>query len=282
MISVIVPTFNRISLLERALNSVLQQTWTDFELIVVDDGSTDGTVGRLTELKCSWPQNQIRIVASQTNCGVSHARNRGIEEAKGQWLAFLDSDDEWHPKKLELQMQIVKETSVKWVHSEEIWIRNGTRVNPKLKHGKGPGSQFINSLKLCCISPSAVLIHRSLTETYGNFREDYPVCEDYELWLRLTLHEPIGFTKQALLTKYGGHEDQLSRRYFAMDYWRVKAMYELAHSYVLSIEQLSELKKEILFKTAVLLQGYEKHQNLSHVSEVQKWREWAHHEGLKA
>lgn len=267
--SVIIPTFNRAHTLERALESVLAQTFKDFELIVVDDGSTDNSLEVLNRFALN--PSKVKIY-SQNNFGVSAARNFAVEKAKGEWLAFLDSDDEWLKDKLQLQYNYIQEhkklNDYPLVHGEEIWIRNGKRVNPKKKHQKGGGDQFAPNLKLCAISPSVAVMKRSVFHELGGFREDYPACEDYDLWLKLTSLYEVGFIEVPLVNKYGGHADQLSHKYKAMDYWRVKSI-----AWILQNRKLTEEKKELAARTLqekakILLQGYEKHQNLDNYKEV--------------
>ncbi len=263
-ISVIIPTYNRKSWLGRAIASVLRQSWQDFELLIVDDGSTDGTFEALLE-----PIVDPRVRTFRTaNRGVSAARNFAVQMSQGEWIGFLDSDDEWLPEKLEIQMRaLAQHSDLRWIHSEEIWIRNGKRVNPKVKHQKKGGDIFSDALRLCCVSPSAVLLQKSILAEVGPFREDFPVCEDYDLWLKISAKYPVGYTEQALIKKYGGHEDQLSRKYFAMDYWRIVAMDSLMQ------QGLSDSKKqlivhELLKKAGILLQGYRKHGNLIDYDEI--------------
>ena len=143
----------------------------------------------------------------QSNAGVSSARNVGIKRASGDWIAFLDSDDEWLPEKLETQMNaLYKNPEIKICHTNEIWIRNGTRVNPKKKHEKFGGWIFQKCLPLCCISPSSVIIHKSIFKEIGLFDDSLPACEDYDLWLRITARNPVLYIKDSLLRKYGGHK----------------------------------------------------------------------------
>ncbi len=246
----------------RAINSVLAQTYKEFELIVVDDGSTDGTKELLSDLDLKYIYTP--------NKGVSHARNRGVEAANGKWIAFLDSDDEWLPTKLERQIEYLKDNpDCQLVHGEEIWIRNGVRVNQMNKHKKSGGDIFIRSLKLCLISPSAVILRKELLLQMEGFREDFEVCEDYDLWLKITSLYQVGFIKTPILKKYGGHEDQLSRKFFAMDYWRVKSMVWVFGNRDLDTDKKLSLLKVLKKKCEVLLKGYEKHQNLTHFKEVE-------------
>jgi glycosyltransferase involved in cell wall biosynthesis len=262
-VSVIIPTFNRAHTLERAINSVKAQTFKQFELIIVDDGSTDNTAKLLKQYK------DIKII-TQDNMGVSHARNSAIAQAQGQYISFLDSDDEWLPHKLEAQLQLLDSTNVKWVHGEEIWIRNGVRVNQMKKHKKGGGNQFIPSLERCMISPSTVIIEKKILEKAGCFRDDYPVCEDYDLWLKLTASHEIGFVSDPVIIKYGGHSDQLSSKFYAMDYWRVKSLDWVLANNKLSSEQRETVINVLTKKAKILMKGYQKHQNLRHFDEVER------------
>lgn len=271
LFSVVVPTFNRADVLLRALDSVAKQGWQAWELIVVDDGSTDDTANVMD----NWLRenhtlgSQVKYLKTE-NRGVSAARNLGVQNSAGQWLCFLDSDDEWLPNKLAEQVKLTSD--FKWIHGEEIWIRHGVRVNAMKKHAKSGGDIFERCVELCCVSPSTVAIERSLFESSGGFREDYPVCEDYELWLRLSVENRIGFVSEPIIKKYGGHEDQLSGRYKAMDYYRVKALMPFLENKDLSPEQKQTVFASIQHRCSVLLKGYEKHQNFSNWDEVIRWQ----------
>ncbi|MET0093096.1 MAG: glycosyltransferase family A protein, partial [Sedimenticola sp.] len=206
-ISVIIPTHNRADLLERALKSVQAQTLPPLEVIVVDDGSEDHTREMVSE---KFPRVHY---LHQPNRGVSSARNLGISEARGDWIALLDSDDEWLPSKLASQKtRLESQPGHHICHTEEIWIRNGKRVNQMKKHTKQGGAIFQHCLPLCVISPSSVLIHKSVFREVGLFDESLPACEDYDLWLRICARYPVTYVEQPQIVKYGGHEDQLSRR----------------------------------------------------------------------
>lgn len=249
-ISAIIPTYNRVQVLPRAIQSVLVQTLPAHEIIIVDDGSTDNTAETVAE---QFPQ--CRYI-EQSNQGVSAARNRGIEVATGEWLAFLDSDDEWLPGKLEAQRDLLQQHSdIKICHTEEIWIRNGKRVNQMKKHAKSGGHIFQNCLPLCVISPSSVIIHRSLFEEIGTFDEDLPACEDYDLWLRICASYPAAFAEQPQIKKYGGHDDQLSQKYWGMDRFRIQALEKIIQSDRLNSDDRSAAIKTLVSKAGILAQG---------------------------
>ncbi|RLB05643.1 MAG: glycosyltransferase family 2 protein, partial [Deltaproteobacteria bacterium] len=179
-VSVIIPTYNRRTLLLEAVESVLAQTYSDFELIVVDDGSTDGTEEAIKRY------GSRLIYTYQPHQGVSAARNKGIEIARGELVAFLDSDDLWLPKKLQIQVTFMDQhPEVQLCYTDEIWIRRGVRVNPKKKHAKYSGWIYPHCLPLCIISPSSALVRRGLFAQVGHFDPQLPVCEDYDFWLRV-------------------------------------------------------------------------------------------------
>lgn len=263
LVSVIIPTFNRAHSLNKAIDSVLSQTYKDFELIIIDDGSTDDTSQILKAYQ------DISIFKTENN-GVSKARNIGIQKAKGKWISFLDSDDVWLKDKLMKQVDFAKQNpSINLIHGEEIWIRNGKRVNPKFKHQKGGGDQFIPSLKLCAISPSTVMLKKELLMKMGLFREDYPCCEDYDLWLKITSQNDVGFIDDFLIEKYGGHKDQLSQKYKAMDYWRVKSIDWVLNNIELNTDKKQAALDGLFNKCKILIKGYEKHGNTNeHYREV--------------
>ncbi|USN47568.1 MAG: glycosyltransferase family 2 protein [Pseudobdellovibrionaceae bacterium] len=254
-ISVIIPTYNRRHTLERALASVWNQSYSPYEVIVVDDGSTDDTDLWLSQ----WDPEKV-LSFRTPNQGVSAARNRAIRASKGEWLAFLDSDDEWHPEKLEKQVEVLLSKAMRpLIHTNENWIRNGTPLAQKSKHKKSGGRIYTQCLPLCCISPSTALIHRTVFDDVGLFDEQFRVCEDYELWLRICSKYEVAYIEEPLITKYGGHADQLSHLYVAMDYWRLRALEKHLNSPFLSQDEQRETWKTYIKKHRILLAGYRKH-----------------------
>lgn len=265
-ISVIIPSHNRGHLLPRALDSVLAQTRPPAEIIVVDDGSSDGTAAMLA---ADYPE--VRCLR-QPNEGVSGARNRGIMAAQGEWIALLDSDDQWQPEKLAIQMEALAAAPGHLLcHTDEIWIRNGRRVNPMDKHAKAGGWIFQHCLPLCAISPSSALIHRGLFDEVGLFDPELPACEDYDMWLRICARHPVCYVDQPLLVKYGGHADQLSRRHWGMDRFRIRALARILDSGLLGSEDSAALRATLLEKIRIYLNGARKRN---------KWAEVAHYEAL--
>ncbi len=263
-ISVIIPTYNRINTIKRAIDSVLNQTYKNFEVLIIDDGSTDNT-GKFIEN--NYKDSRINYFYSK-NKGVSFARNLGIKKSSGEWIAFLDSDDEWLLDKLKKQYEIAKEGKYLLIHGDEIWIKNSKRINQKNIHKKSGGDIFKRSLRLCLISPSAVMINRCLFDDVGVFDESFPVCEDYDLWLRITSRYNIGFINSPIITKYGGTDNQLSTKYKAMDYFRVLSMVKLLKDRRISSLNRDDIYKEIQYKSNILINGYKKYKNFKKLAEI--------------
>jgi glycosyltransferase involved in cell wall biosynthesis len=264
-ISVIIPSWNRADRLAVALDSVLAQSLSAHEIIVVDDGSTDNT---RTLIQQHYPG--IRYLYQQ-NGGVSSARNAGIKAASGDWIALLDSDDRWEVAKLERQQQaLLAQPGYRLCHSDETWIRNGKRVNPMKKHAKYGGRIFRHCLPLCVISPSAVIIERSLFDDVGLFDESLPACEDYDLWLRICANRPVLFVDQPLVIKVGGHADQLSRRYWGMDRFRIQALENIIASGILEQQDHAAALQILQQKLAILIQGAARRDNQALVDEYRE------------
>ncbi len=255
-ISVIIPTFNRAYCLPRAIDSVLAQSHPVGKICVIDDGSTDDTHQLL---QSNYPQiHYIR----QENKGVSAARNEGVRKTKSQWIAFLDSDDEWLPHKIEKQLfELTQQPMYKLIHCDEVWIRNGVRVNPMNKHKKSGGDIFESCLPLCAISPSASIIQRELLLEVGLFDESLPACEDYDLWLRICSRYPVLYVNEKLLRKYGGHEDQLSRQHWGMDRFRVDALDRIIRGGFLQSGQVKAARDILTNKCRILISGADKRGN---------------------
>jgi glycosyltransferase involved in cell wall biosynthesis len=248
-VSIVMPTFNRGWLIKDAIDSVLGQTYTDFELIVVDDGSTDRTRDILSNYG-----DRLHLIG-QANRGVSAARNCGIGASTGRLIAFLDSDDIWLPNKLAVQVSFFEHNhSALICQTDEIWIRNGMRVNPRKRHLKPSGLIFEPSLVLCLVSPSAVMVRRELFDEVGLFDEELPACEDYDLWLRVSCRIPIHLIGMPLTVKRGGHQDQLSRQ-DSLDKYRIQSLIKLIESGRLTISQRNAAVIILRKKCAVYANG---------------------------
>ena len=262
-ISVVIPTLNRINTLQRALDSVINQTYKPAEIIVVDNGSSDGTLNFLRE---QYPK--ITIV-TENKTGVSSARNKGIKKSINQWIALLDSDDAWHPRKLEIQTSMLDSALKEYnlIHTDEVWFRNNKHINQMKKHKKQGGYIFERCLSLCCISPSSVLFKKNILDKVGLFDESLPVCEDYDMWLKICSSEEVLFAQDKLTYKYGGHKDQLSKSYWGMDRFRIKSIENIIKNFDLTYNQKKQAKKELIKKLKIIINGAFKRNNLSIVNE---------------
>lgn len=262
LISVVIPTFNRQTLILRALESVFEQSRPADEVIVVDDGSTDGTMEEVTK---KFPQAKYIPIAHQ---GVSAARNVGIKAARGRWVAFLDSDDVWHSDKLMRQIAFIEANpNARLIHCDENWVRDGKHLNQKSYHEKTGGDLFERSLQRCLISPSAVVINAVVFDRIGMFDETLTACEDYDLWLRICAQERVEFIPEKLITKYGGHPDQLSKTVWGLDRFRIQSLRKIISSKVLTDTQRALAILTVQKKLKVYINGAQKRGRLNEVSE---------------
>lgn len=259
MISVIIPTYNRESFLDRSIASVLGQRPPCDELIVVDDGSTDGTVSVVERIAAESPI-PVRLLC-QKNRGAAAARNAGIYAAKGEMLAFLDSDDWWLPGKFAQQAAtMIAEPRILISHTREVWFRRGERVNQKKKHDPPDGDIFLASLAMCVVGMSTVMARREMFERYGLFDETLPCCEDYELWLRVGCKESFLLIPNPLTGKDGGREDQLSVIHrMGMDVYRIRALCTLIDAGCFAPDQYVAAVAELVRKCTIYGQGCIKH-----------------------
>ncbi len=250
-VSVIIPTLNRAKKLARAISSVLYQTFRDYEIIVVDDGSTDGTRETISQFG-----RRITYMAHSSNLGVSAARNTGIRRSSAPFVAFLDSDDYWLPDKLKSQLGFFEANpGALACQTEEVWLRKGRRVNPRERHQKPSGDIFEPSLRLCLVTPSAVMLKRPILDEVGLFDEALPACEDYDLWLRISCRHPIYLIPQKLVVKEGGNPDQLSALHNGMDRFRIGALVKLIESGKLNKGQLKATFDELSLKCKIYGNG---------------------------
>lgn len=265
-VSVIIPVFDRREPLERAIRSLQTQTVHDFEIVVVDDHSTLD----ILSVTQKYGTRYLKTVGK----GVSAARNTGVQSSNSEWIAFLDSDDEWLPNKLEMQLQYLSTNAgCEFVHSNEIWIRKGQPVNQSTKQQKMGGRIFSHCTERCLIAPSSVLVSRSLLNKTGLFDESFPVCEDFDLWLRISSAVNIGFIKEPLVIKHGGHDDQLSMQFHSMDLWRARALVKHLKNIYLTADEKLALASSLKKKCEILLKGFNKHGNFENRLEIQSYLE---------
>ena len=260
----IITTCKRPRLLGRALRSALEQTLGPSKILVIDDGDdlaeaqavVLATTKRVLRDDPAKHFPAIEVIPNRGR-GISAARNTGIRRARSAWLAFLDDDDEWRPAKIGRQAEILQATGAqaRLCHTDEIWLRNGRRLNQSARHKKAGGAIYARCLALCCISPSAVLMHRGLFENYGMFDPKLTVCEDYDMWLRICAYEEVAYAPEPLVIKHGGHADQLSKRHWGMDRFRARALIKMMRDNNLDAAKRAMTRKMLLAKLALLAQG---------------------------
>ncbi|MDP8230203.1 MAG: glycosyltransferase [Candidatus Gorgyraea atricola] len=234
MISVIIPTYNRPTLLKKAIDSVSSQTYKDFELIVIEDTAQKGP---------AW------------------ARNRGIEKSTKPFIAFLDSDDWWDKDKLAIQIDAMQKSPQRLIsHTQEIWYKNGKLLNQKKKHKKHSGYIFDKCLPLCVVSMSTVMVRRELFDRVGVFNENLPCCEDYDFWLRTSVNHEFLLIDKPLTLKDGGRPDQLSSIYATgIDKYRIQSIRKLLDSSALTPGQRNLVAAELQRKCQIYAKGCLKH-----------------------
>jgi len=262
-VSVVIPTFNRQNTIIKTIESVLNQSLRPDEIIVIDDGSNDNTKYILKE----YLEKIVYIF--QDNLGVSSARNKGINVAKNRWIAFLDSDDIWHKDKLKIQIDFhEKNKNFLWSHTNEVWIKNNIKVNKKKHQQKFGGDVFDKALNQMFISPSSVIINKDIFDKVGLFDENLPVCEDYDLWLRVLSFYQIGYIDIELVDKIAKEENnQLSTKYWGMDRFRIKSLYNLWEKTAKEMLK-SKIEKNLLQKVNLLMIGAIKHKNLQLIDDL--------------
>lgn len=200
-VSIIIPTYNRAHLLGRAIQSVLNQTYKDFELIVVDDGSTDNT----EQIVRSFSDERIRYVRHKKNKGVAAARNTGIKTARGEYMAFQDSDDEWLPEKLEKQTGIFETAlpEVGVVYTGVHRLKNNRKAYiPSSGITQKEGYIFSSLLKGNFISTPAALVKKECFQRAGMFDERFPSAEDRELFIRISKYYQFRCIDEPLVIAY--------------------------------------------------------------------------------
>jgi len=273
-VSLIVPTYNRRAMLLEAIDSVLAQSIQTFELTVIDDGSTDGTAEQLAKLGPTIRFERIE------HCGPGAARNRGVALARAPLIAFLDSDDLWAPTKLERQLAFMNANPDCAIsQTNEIWIRNGRRVNPGLRHSKRSGDIFIDSLRTCLISMSATMMRTELFRAVRGFDESMLAAEDYDLWLRILVDHEAGLFDEPLVTRRGGHPDQTSATTPALDRFRILALTKLLADERLSPERRTAVIEVLIEKCRIYAGGLMRRGRIDQASlyqriaaQAQDWR----------
>ena len=225
LVSVIVTTFNRCEMLAETIQSILDQTFLDFELIVVDNMSEDGTREYINSIQ----DGRVRYFRNQNFGVVAKNRNYGIREAKGTYIAFCDDDDLWLPNKLEVQVTLLKKNpnKVMCYSQAESFLDNQT-VKKLMIRRSVKKSHFNNLLQGNFIPNSSVLIKRDVFDRLGYLNESSELREDYEMWLRVTKSFSIHGTDQALI-KYRLHSSNSAGSKVAETMRAIRTLRSLAH-----------------------------------------------------
>ncbi|MCF7871128.1 MAG: glycosyltransferase family 2 protein [Candidatus Omnitrophica bacterium] len=264
--SVIIPTYNRKDFLKIAIDSVLNQTYANYELIIIDDGSTDNTKDFIRSQKS--PKLKYYF---QENQGPALARNLGIKKAKKDFICFLDSDDRFRKDKLEITSRYIqKNPAYKIFHSQEIWYRNNKFLPQKQEHKKPSGFIFENAVKLCSISISTAAIKKQIFSEIGNFDKNLLACEDYDFWLRATLRYPVYLIPKALTIKEGGHKDQQSKKYPGMDKFRIYALDKVLQTKNINKHQHQTACRQLKEKCLIYIKGSKKRNKPGEIKKYQQ------------
>ncbi|MCK4305695.1 MAG: glycosyltransferase family 2 protein [Candidatus Eisenbacteria sp.] len=278
-VTVIVPTHNKKEPVAEALRSVLSQTFRDFEIVVSDDGSTDGTPLHLLRMLGAQPdaleilsrmsptsikpfshafsQNGVTVQYHYgSNRGLSAARNRGIRSARGDYIAFIEAEDEWQREHLEVQMAFLEShPDARLCRVAERYVKDG---KPRKNRNTSTASGWIfeAALEASPMSTSALLAHRSCFASCGAFDENLPACDEYDLWLRFAARYPIYYIPDGpIVTRKSARGDGSSRTW-SWDRFRVYALEKAFQSGHLSPNQRFMVAQEIVRKCERLVQGF--------------------------
>lgn len=230
MISVIIPTYNREKLISRAIKSVMDQTYKDIEVIVIDDASNDNTEKVVSSLK----YDNLYYYKLKKNGGACKARNFGIDKAKGDYISFLDSDDEWEKDKLEKQYNFLKEKNVEIVSCNYFYEKNGS-IKRKINYTHDEKITLSELLNENIITTGSILISKQIIKKIGNFDEKLPRYQDWDLVIRLAKEYDIYFLNDPLLTLHFQANSITSSTSKQKKYYALECIY---------IKNEKELKKD--------------------------------------
>ena len=247
IVSVIIPTYNRAHLVGRAIKSVLNQTYQDFELIIVDDGSTDNTDKIIKEFQ--EHDKRIKYIRHEKNKGGSAARNSGIKISRGEYIAFLDSDDEWLPRKMEKQEIKFQNAldNVGVIYSGFSCISESSgkiiaKITPTLR-----GNVYTNLLEGCILGSPTPLIKKICFRKAGFFDETLPSCQDWDMWIRLSKYYTFDFVPD-ILAKHHIHGSQISVNLNA----KIVAREKLVEKYWVDLSRKSKILSILLKRLGIL------------------------------
>lgn len=238
-VSVVIPTYNRSKVLPNSIDSVLTQTYQDFELIIVDDGSIDDTASKVEKY---LKDERVRYIQLEKNAGVSNARNVGVQNANGEWIAFHDSDDCWRPNKLEKQMEYLdSHPECKMVYSAYEFHVPGKEETIKVPMGIQTGNLVDSLLVANRVGAPTVVVDRNLYIELGGFDESFPALEDWDFAIKAAIATEVGYVDEPLVDV---HYSDGSISGSTMNYYQARCM--LIASYK------SLLEKNNLFDAVVM------------------------------
>lgn len=268
-VDVVIPSYGRLQLLKEAIASVLNQTYTSLNLYVVDDASPEP----LTE-QIGSTDIRLHCIRLPKTIGPGGARNAGVALGDAPYVAFLDSDDLWDSSKLAKQIsQLEHDPSLQWVHCNEVWQRHGKIVTQRSEHRKQGGDFIERAFGRCLIANSAVVFRRSFLEKHGGFNVHFPVCSDFELWLRILNDSPVGFLDEALVIKRAGDWLQVSSTP-ETDRYRVLALHRFFRQERRRAsfhKHAAALFQEAIYKCEILLKGARKYGKPERERRYQAW-----------
>lgn len=240
LISVVIPTHNRKELLQRAIKSVQNQTYENIEIVVVSDGSTDGTDEIMKDIETQ--DKRISYISYKPGKGGNYARNTGINAARGEYVAFLDDDDEWHKDKLEKQINIVKsDPSIGIVCCGINSITEGADYVTKYIPPATYNSSNLIIMKNCIGSTTTVMVRKNLFEQSGLFDEELDALQDYDLWIRLCQYTYVGVVKEPCVEYYNYKTSNQVSQY--TDKYE-RAVDRISSKYKDLVEALSDVEKK--------------------------------------
>lgn len=258
-VGVVIPTAQRPIFMIEALESILDGTILPHRIVMIIDSTGHDGESELSVMD-QWLEkysgSPVVTVLKGGGHGPAHARNMGVEELKTEYIAFLDSDDLWAPTKLERQLQYLdKRPHLSGCQTLERWEKNGKQLNQPERLIPSAGTMTVESMEACMVSPSSVILKRDVFLSIGGFDPAFPVCEDYELWLRLLHKYSMGLVPEKLVTKRSGGWSQLSQRH-SQDIYRARALLKNAHLWT---DELRDRAGEIFYrKLNMVKQGAEK------------------------
>ena len=225
-ISVIIPTYNRAQYVCRAIESVLRQTYRDYEIIVIDDGSTDNTKDVLSKYN-----GRIKYVY-QPNQGISNARNHGIRVSAGEYIAFLDSDDEWIPEKLAVQLELLENNKKLGIVCSKMIILDENGRECGMKPEDRTGKNFKELIEIGGDLPtSSIMTRRECFDKVGLFDETLPMMEDFEMWVRIASQYDLDIFTTKVLAYYHKHAQQITKDMTLVYESTIKLQEKILHNF---------------------------------------------------